>query len=187
MGGVIGDAGSQWPSRTEYHQNIEIRPYERSPIEEQTRPARCLAQADSAVAVNTVSETSTRGEVCSSYVVSLVGFRRRQQKQGRSVARHRSNYNLYHGDDKVVRLSLTGSEYEWMTDATQPDGRLLEQHPGRENSGATTADSYLLFREFSIKGDRYMRHGLLWSGCPVLSRRTPPPPPPLYRTRGSRV
>ncbi|KAL4740891.1 hypothetical protein BDV11DRAFT_203869 [Aspergillus similis] len=55
IGDAIGDAGGQWPSRIEYHQNIEIRPYERSPIEEQTPPARGFAQTDSAVAVDTMS------------------------------------------------------------------------------------------------------------------------------------
>jgi hypothetical protein len=55
MSDVIGDVGGQWPSRMEYHQNIEIRPYERSPIEEQTRPTSGFAQTDSVVAINTAS------------------------------------------------------------------------------------------------------------------------------------
>ncbi|KAL4761155.1 uncharacterized protein BDW70DRAFT_52498 [Aspergillus foveolatus] len=65
IGDAIGDVDGQWPSRMKYHQNIEIRPYERGPIEEQTPPTSSFAQTGSAVAINTASETTTSGEVCS--------------------------------------------------------------------------------------------------------------------------
>ena len=66
IGDAIGDVDGQWPSRMEYHQNIEIRPFERSPIEEQTPPMSGFAQTGSAVAINKASETTTSDEVCSS-------------------------------------------------------------------------------------------------------------------------